>query len=163
MVPIAIGSASTPDRIKLIKGSTNAAGSGWYNKFSFYTPYKKVDLASAYSVGQAYTPHRYRIFPHPNDNKETISGWSYVFQFYAFSSQQPGTIPYAVGKANSPSRFMIFRNTENAERSGWSHEFVFWAYPNRKGIWYHHLFFLYMYYQNNTHYRCINNNIIFIF
>ena len=140
MVPIAVGSASTPDRIKLIKSSTNAAGYGWYKKFSFYTPYKKVEHASTYSVGEANTPHRYRIFPVPNDNKETISGWSYVFQFHAFSTQQPGTIPYAVGKAHNPSRFMLFRNTENAEISGWSHEFVFWAYPNRKGINYNPFF-----------------------
>ena len=154
MVPIAVGSASTPDRIKLIKSSTNAAGYGWYKKFSFYTPYKKVEHASTYSVGEANTPHRYRIFPVPNDNRETISGWSYVFQFHAFSTQQPGTIPYAVGKAHSPSRFMLFRNSENAEISGWSHEFVFWAYPNRKGINYNPFFGIWKFYhQNITLYR----------
>ena len=154
MVPIAVGSASTPDRIKLIKSSTNAAGYGWYNKFSFYTPYKKVEHASTYSVGEANTPHRYRIFPVPNDNRETISGWSYVFQFHAFSTQQPGTIPYAVGKAHNPSRFMLFRNAENAEISGWSHEFVFWAYPNRKGINYNPFFGIWKFYhQNITLYR----------
>ena len=82
-----------------------------------------------YSVGHAYNPHRFRIFEMGNPSKETINGWSYLFEFLAYSTQKPGTIPYAVGDAMNPHRFMLFQNSQNANRDGWTHRFVFWAYP----------------------------------
>ena len=117
----------------MIKSSENSNGEGWTHRLTFQTP-SDIFAYSAppkiYSVGDAYSPHRYRIFQQGNPTKQDIAGWRFKFEFFAYPTKHPGTIPYAVGDAMKPHRFMVFPNTESANKDGWSHQFVFWAYPS---------------------------------
>ena len=132
-VPIAVGDASSPHRFKFVKNSQDSNGAGWTHRFTFFTERTLRNGAKTFSVGYAHNPHRFRIFDQPNPTRQTIAGWSYKFEFYAYSSKKAGTIPYAVGDAGNPHRFIVFPNSNYASKNGWTHRFVFWAYPKQRG------------------------------
>ena len=51
--------------------------------------------------------------------------------FYAFPHQVPGTIPYAVGHAQYEGgwKYRMSENLTFAGDKGWTHDFVFYAFP----------------------------------
>ena len=113
--------------------SINAQTDG--DRFIFHTPSTLEGGAQKYCVGVASEPHRFRIF----EGEDTTDGWTKEFEFFAYSKRKSGTIPFAVGDYESITRpahrFWILENTENADKDGWNHQFVFWAYPGKSNYY----------------------------
>ncbi|KAF9323487.1 hypothetical protein BG006_001401 [Podila minutissima] len=78
-----------------------------------------------YCVGQAWEPHRTRIFENRMDCD--IEGWSTVVSFCIpktiVTSSSLSRVEGCVGKAGSPTRSMYFKGHKDCNRDGWKHDF----------------------------------------
>ena len=138
-VPIAVGDVldPSPHRFMFVKYSEDASNWEFKHKFVFHVPkffdsndhgMKKYSVGEYWSSCRANNSHRFRIMDW-DVTSWPYKGWLEKFNFFGYSTRKPGTMPYAVGAAYKPHRFTIFPGSENASRDGWSHQFVFWAYP----------------------------------
>ncbi|KAI1288870.1 hypothetical protein EDD11_009611 [Mortierella claussenii] len=78
-----------------------------------------------YCVGNAWGPHRTRIFENRMDCN--IEGWTTLVSFCVpktiVKSKFLLKIDGCVGKAENPTRSMYFSDSKNCNRDGWSHDF----------------------------------------
>jgi len=83
---------------------------------------------TAYCVGDAHGPHRYRVSQGSNCGN---SGWTHKFAFNAYSTQNSGTTAYCVGDAHGPHRYRVSQGS-NCGNHGWTHKLTFNAYSTQK-------------------------------